>query len=165
MSFGISNASEHVVKEIKMFGGAIANIPSGWQLCNGTNGTPDLRNRFIVCADADVGGIAKSTISGAAAQTGGTTTHTHQVELWNHAHAASDGYDALVNTTSSTFEADANLDGDTIVFEAFWYGTPDILGYTARMPGTAGIYQTSLSSGTVPAFYALVFITRTSDWI
>ena len=35
---------------ICMWSGAIANIPSGWHLCDGTNNTPDLRDRFIVGA-------------------------------------------------------------------------------------------------------------------
>ena len=59
---------------IIMWSGAIASIPAGWYLCNGSNGTPDLRNQFIVCADADVGGVAESTISGSAAKSGGSTT-------------------------------------------------------------------------------------------
>lgn len=54
---------------IVMWSGTIATIPSGWALCNGSNGTPDLRNRFVVAADADSGGAAKSTITGLAAQT------------------------------------------------------------------------------------------------
>ena len=41
--------------------GQLANIPSGFALCNGKNGTPDLRNRFIVGAGdqyklSDIGG-------------------------------------------------------------------------------------------------------------
>lgn len=32
---------------IIMWSGALDSIPSGWQLCDGTNGTPDLRDRFI----------------------------------------------------------------------------------------------------------------------
>lgn len=35
---------------ILLWSGSIASIPSGWNLCDGTNGTPDLRNRFIVGA-------------------------------------------------------------------------------------------------------------------
>ena len=36
-------------------------IPSGWQICDGSNGTPDLRNRFLVGAGdrynkGDIGG-------------------------------------------------------------------------------------------------------------
>jgi len=35
---------------IVMWSGSIANIPNGWALCDGTNGTPDLRDRFVVGA-------------------------------------------------------------------------------------------------------------------
>ena len=33
---------------ISMWSGSVNNIPTGWALCNGQNGTPDLRDRFIV---------------------------------------------------------------------------------------------------------------------
>lgn len=61
---------------IIMWSGTIATIPSGWVLCNGSNSTPDLRNLFIVGANADSGGLAKSTITGSALQTGGSVTIT-----------------------------------------------------------------------------------------
>lgn len=35
---------------ITLWFGSIASIPSGWTLCDGTAGTPDLRNRFLVGA-------------------------------------------------------------------------------------------------------------------
>ena len=35
---------------IVMWSGQINTIPEGWALCNGTNGTPDLRDRFIAGA-------------------------------------------------------------------------------------------------------------------
>ena len=54
--------------EIRMWYGAIADIPAGWELADGscTNSCPDLTNKFIVGADADDGGVAKSTITGSA---------------------------------------------------------------------------------------------------
>ena len=33
---------------ILMWSGSSDLIPDGWLLCDGTNGTPDLRNRFVV---------------------------------------------------------------------------------------------------------------------
>jgi len=33
---------------ITMWGGSIADIPDGWTLCDGTDGTPDLQDRFVV---------------------------------------------------------------------------------------------------------------------
>jgi len=67
---------------IVLWSGAVNNIPLGWALCNGSNGTPDLRNRFIVGAGdgynvGSTGGSADSvvvahthTTSGAGAATG-----------------------------------------------------------------------------------------------
>jgi len=40
--------SEERVKTIKMFYGLEDDIDFGWQLCDGTNGTPDLRDKFIL---------------------------------------------------------------------------------------------------------------------
>ncbi len=47
---------------IMMWGGAINTIPARWHLCDGTNGTPDLRSRFIVGynpTDQDYSNIGK----------------------------------------------------------------------------------------------------------
>lgn len=67
---------------IIMWYGTIATIPSGWYLCNGSNGTPDLRNKFIVGAYQDSSGTAYTTITGSNTQTGGSkdaivVSHTH----------------------------------------------------------------------------------------
>ena len=29
--------------------GTLNEIPENWAICDGTNGTPDLRNKFIIC--------------------------------------------------------------------------------------------------------------------
>ncbi len=52
---------------IALWSGSIASIPSGWVLCNGSNGSPDLRDKFIVGAGSTY----------AVAATGGATTHDH----------------------------------------------------------------------------------------
>lgn len=38
------------VGSIVIWSGTEDNIPAGWQLCNGTNGTPDLRDKFVLSA-------------------------------------------------------------------------------------------------------------------
>lgn len=55
---------------ITMWSGATATIPSGWALCNGSNGTPDLRDRFVIGA----GNIYS------VGATGGEAQHTLTVE-------------------------------------------------------------------------------------
>ena len=67
---------------IMMWSGTIATIPSGWLLCNGSSGTPDLRDKFIIGASADSGGAAKTNVTASYTQTGGTkdaivVSHTH----------------------------------------------------------------------------------------
>ncbi len=64
---------------IVMWSGTIATIPTGWVLCDGDNGTPDLRDRFIVGATSDDGGVAKTNVTGSLTQSGNGTipAHTH----------------------------------------------------------------------------------------
>lgn len=76
---------------IMMWSGSIASIPTGWLLCNGSSGTPDLRNRFIVGASVDNAGIANTAITGSNTQTGGSkdaivVSHTHGVTQTAHSH-------------------------------------------------------------------------------
>lgn len=59
---------------IIMWNSTIATIPSGWFLCDGTNGTPDLRDKFIPGAKQDSSGVAKTNITGSLTQSGGSTT-------------------------------------------------------------------------------------------
>jgi len=92
---------------ISMWYGLIADIPSGWALCDGSLGTPDLRNKFIVCADADSGGFAKTTITGSPSQTGGAASHQHSVGSLTNATQ----YDYL--NTGSGVASGANLSTGT----------------------------------------------------
>ncbi len=41
---------EIVAGVINAWSGSVVSIPSGWALCDGTNGTPDLTDKFIVGA-------------------------------------------------------------------------------------------------------------------
>lgn len=64
---------------IIMWSGTIASIPVTWALCDGTANSPgpDLRNRFVVAADADSGGVAKTTLTGGATQSGAAAVSAH----------------------------------------------------------------------------------------
>ena len=57
---------------IIMWSGTVATIPDGFSLCDGSNGTPDLRNRFVIGAGSNY----------AVGATGGgsTTTQVGDVE-------------------------------------------------------------------------------------
>ena len=79
---------------IIMWYGTVATIPAGWYLCNGSNSTPDLRNKFVIAADADSGGAAKTTVTGTATQSGGSAdavvvSHTHVATVTDPTHSHS----------------------------------------------------------------------------
>lgn len=70
---------------ILIWSGSIATIPLGFALCDGNNGTPNLTDRFILHADADLGGTNNVGNTG----TGGSTTDGHALttnEMPSHSH-------------------------------------------------------------------------------
>jgi len=152
-------AASFVTGMILMWSGTIATIPSGWLLCNGSSGTPDLRNKFIIGAFSDNTGVANTTITGSSTQTGGSkdaivVSHTHTATVTDPGH-------------SHTFSAR----GDDGQGGAIGYG---VVGYNADVgAGSGGMASASTgitvsnstegSSGTnanlVP-YYALAFIMK-----
>lgn len=88
---------------ITPWSGAIANIPSGWSLCDGNNGTPDLRNKFIVGAgdtyDPD--------------DTGGATPHDHPFTGDGHVHPVNPGVDVNAGTDYATTTTSTAIAGTT----------------------------------------------------
>lgn len=116
---------------ILMWSGTIATIPSGFVLCNGSNSTPDLRNQFICCADADSGGAAKTTVTGAALQshaTGLVLAHTHAYDTPPTPGAGGSG--------------------------ASYSGTPG-------SSTTGAVNSGNSNSKNIPVFYALAYIMKT----
>jgi microcystin-dependent protein len=81
----------------QLYRGSIANIPEGWQLCDGTNGTDDLRGMFLVGYDPNnpdydeigkTGGTPEVILTTAQmpshqheASTNSAGAHTHTAQL------------------------------------------------------------------------------------
>ena len=148
---------------ISMWSGTIASIPSGWVLCNGSNSTPDLRNKFIIGAHSDSTGIAYSTITGSNTQSGGskdaiTVSHTHT--------ATSVVTDPGHNHTVAKYYAGSG--GDSPYLNGFNQATPvttsDPTGTSFTSISVATTNASAGSSGTdanLPPYYALAFIMKT----
>ena len=89
---------------IMMWSGAIGSIPSGWYLCDGTNGTPNLTDRFVVGAGASysVGGTggANSVTLTTSNMPAHTHTATSVVTDPGHFHTTSFGGRLTFGTTS-----------------------------------------------------------------
>ena len=66
---------------IMLWYGSVASIPSGWTLCDGTMGTPNLVGKFVKGAK----------IIPAPGGTGGTLTHDHDFTGDGHSHDLVEG--------------------------------------------------------------------------
>ena len=66
---------------ITVWSGAIANIPPGWFLCDGSNGTPNLTDKFIPSAGPTF----------AVNDEGGSVNHDHAFTATGHTHSLASG--------------------------------------------------------------------------
>jgi len=65
--------------QISIWSGAIVNIPTGWALCDGTQGTPNLRQKMIVGAG---GTYPPDALGGSAFHTQTFTTDGHNHPIY-----------------------------------------------------------------------------------
>jgi hypothetical protein len=134
---------------IILWSGSLGSIPSGYVICDGTNSTPDLRDRFVVGAG--------STYSVAA--TGGsadaiTVTHTHTATSTvtdpGHVHTNNAIYFGSGGTASSA--GGSNLVIGATINSAT---TGVTVATTNANAGTSG------TSANLPPYYALAYIMKT----
>ena len=98
---------------ISIWSGASSSIPSGWTLCNGSNGTPDLRNRFVLGAGDTYAVDATGGNESVTLSTSQMPSHTHgdgnyaTSNTGNHSHG--DGNYGTNNTGNHSH----NLSGNT----------------------------------------------------
>jgi hypothetical protein len=69
------------VGQIMLWYGVLANIPAGWQNCDGTNGTPDMRDKFPVGAGSTYAlNATGGAVQAGAGTTGSAGSHTHTMD-------------------------------------------------------------------------------------
>ncbi len=91
---------------ILLWSGSIASIPAGWQLCDGTNGSPNLKNVFVV-------GAGDTYVVDAV---GGLANHSHNFDGGGHTHdhliggdiAAGTDFDIATESGEATGSTDAS---------------------------------------------------------
>lgn len=120
---------------IVLWSGAITDIPTGWNLCDGTNGTPNLTDRFVIHADSDSGGTNDVGDTGT-----GTANHIHTMvnsgTTWNHT-------------------------GSVVVEQTIEGGL--FKGYGVGSSGNKSRVSATTSSATInhkPKYYALAYIQK-----
>lgn len=133
---------------ILIWSGSSASIPAGWVLCNGTNGTPDLRNRFIVGAGStyavgNTGGSADAVV----------VSHTHTATVTDPGHTHS------INNNTNVLRALGGQNGSNS--GSNWRN--DTISNNTATTGITVSNSTEGVSGTnanLPPYYALCYIMK-----
>jgi len=153
---------------IIMWSGTIAELAnmSSWQLCDGTNGAPDLRNKFIVGAWEDTGVAAND--GGGTARTADTNypyleqnagggfadavvvDHSHDITDQEHSHT--------FNSNDSDSGSGNTLNDNSSLNNTLTMTSSSVFtGITGTDP--AGVAGTNRN---LPPYYAMAFIKRIS---
>lgn len=147
---------------ISMWSGPINTIPGGWALCDGANGTPDLRNRFILSVQSSVenpgatGGTHDQSLTIA-----NLPPHDHSI---NHTHTIADAGHAhdfpVVNAGSGTPGILSSSVGTGTVLTTAPSST-ETAGITINQStGNSGLTGSGTTFDNRPAFYKLAFIMK-----
>ncbi len=155
---------------IVAWSGAISDIPSGWVLCDGQNGTPDLRDKFIVGAREDERGKATTKILGELMVTGGSIEHVHGVshKMNGIEYGTTEGHQLTINEMPSHDHAEnpwvsINLSGPIGLYGNSPGGSANMFSVTPRTEKTGGdqAHAHDIPAAThIPPFYALAFIMK-----
>jgi hypothetical protein len=162
---------------IMLWSGSIASIPSGWYLCNGTNGTPNLIDRFVVAAGSNypvgaTGGNADAIVvshSHTASAGGQSVNHSHSGTTSsmnrNNPHSHTGPLNSEFGTTPNIADGGSSFDG-----QYYTTGSTDInhehaftTGGVSADHNHAITVNSTGSSGTnanMPPYYALAYIMK-----
>ena len=102
----LTNAISVPVGGIVMFNAAFTSIPSQFQLCDGTNGTPDMTDKFVYGTNTegellDTGGTADAVTISHDHTTSSDGLHTHNT-ISNHTHTITHTHSIAHNHASVT---------------------------------------------------------------
>lgn len=146
---------------ISMWTGSVA--PAGWALCDGSNGTPDLRDKFVI-------GAGGSHVGGA---TGGADTHNHGGVTGDHALTVGElpAHDHALFVPGSVGDIGAVGAGQPVAVQT--NSSPGESEYIMRplagMPsvgisgqtGAGDVHSHTIANASnLPPFYALAFIMK-----
>lgn len=134
---------------IVMWSGSVGSIPSGWLLCNGTNGTPNLVDRFIVGAGSTysvgaTGGSANASVISHTHTAISTVTDPGHFHLYGGGQRVQAG-----NDNSGPY-----IGGGTTNYASSTSTTDITVGTSISTEGVTGTNEN------LPPYYALAYIMK-----
>ena len=126
---------------VVMFNAAFSGIPANWQLCDGTNGTPNMTDKFVYGTNTEIellaaGGQADAIIP----------NHTHTVNDPGHFHAMNSG----------------NTSGNQLLVDEASQQTQDQFtdSSVTNLTVTGAVGGESVTDKNIPPYIKLAFIQR-----
>jgi microcystin-dependent protein len=144
-------------------------VPAGWALCDGTNGTPDLRDMFIVAAGPT---YPVGTTGGSATHDHGGVTGDYTITAANipeHTHALVAATTSNQNLTANPGVAaawsTANSSGNQDYDLKHANGNPATIGITGPaggdgLGGTTPHSHAIQNGSALPPYYSLIFVMK-----
>lgn len=140
---------------IVMWSGSIASIPSGWLLCDGTGGTPNLQDKFIVGAGSTYAVAATGGATSVTSGSGGNgTTSTSTVVVGRDGWTTTGG--SLGSVTSGRLVVGSGNSEGTEILESLRAAGADLT--TGSHSHTVSAHTHSVA--TLPPYYALAYIIK-----
>lgn len=143
---------------ISLWSGAANAIPTGYVLCDGTNSTPDLRNRFLIGAGdtyavGATGGSADAIVPAHthALTAASTDTHTLSGSLVASKPQAATGAFSVVGGQAGGADGGQSTAG--------LYTLSDVHSHT--LSGSTDSTGSSATNANLPPYYALCYIMKT----
>lgn len=135
---------------IFLWSGSIGSIPAGYALCNGSNGTPDLRDRFVVGAGSTyavnaTGGSADSVVVSHTHSATSTVTDPGHLHTFTNYSTAGGGSTTPIIGSSNTLTTVSTNSAVTGISVATTNATAGVSGINANLP----------------PYYALCYIMKT----
>jgi len=128
---------------ILLWSGSSASIPSGWRLCDGNNGTPNLVDRFVLGAGTttptvgSVGGSKDAIV----------VSHTHSITDPGHSHS-------ITTNTSSNYGSSLIANNYRLTPVTPISTNSSTTGISIQSTGSSGI------NANMPPYYALCYIMK-----
>lgn len=164
------------------FFGEIGDIPANWFLCDGTNGTPDLTDRFVVGAGSsfpadDVGGAENHTHA-VTIDSGGSHTHTGtnagtalsiaQLPAHDHGNGVTNTdadlycYGSKASSTSTPNSIDDNSANGTLqgLTESVGSGATHTHVLTIDAGGAHTHSGSTAAGSSLPPYYSMIYIMK-----
>ena len=135
---------------ISLWYGSIGSVPLGWYLCDGTNGTPDLRDRFVVGA-----GSTYSVAATGGSKDASLVSHTHTATVTDPGHFHSNGAIYPYNGTGT--QAEQNQAGAPSDYTSFNVSTGSKTTGITVANSTEGV---SATNANLPPYYALAYVMK-----